>query len=53
MLQVGAVYACDRSIWAHSEDFSSSNESFCLQVKKQYTQAKCKKTPHHLTWLLI
>ena len=26
-LQAGAVYACDRSICGHSEDFSSSNES--------------------------
>ena len=30
MLQVGAVCACDKSIYGHSEDFSSSNESFCL-----------------------
>ena len=33
MLQVGAVYACDKSICSHSEDCSSSDESFCLQVK--------------------
>ena len=50
MLQAGAVYACDKSICSHSEDFSSSNESFCLQVKIQCTQAECKKipTPSHL-----
>ena len=34
MLQAGAVYACDKSICSHSEDFSSSHESFCLQVHK-------------------
>ena len=35
MLQVHAVYACDKSICGHSEDCSSSDESFCLQVKIQ------------------
>ena len=50
MLQAGAVYACDKSIYSHPEDLSSSNESFCLQVKIQHTQADCKKipTPSHL-----
>ena len=50
MLQVGAVYICDKVHMGHSEDFSSSNESFCMQVKMQYTQAECKKipTPSHL-----
>ena len=50
MLQAGAVYACDKSICGHSEDYSSSDESFCLQVKIQHTQAECKKilTPSHL-----
>ena len=33
MLQVGAVYICDKSICYHSEDCSSTDESFCLQVK--------------------
>ena len=33
ILQVGAVYACDKSVCDHSEDCSSSDESFCLQVK--------------------
>ena len=33
MLQVRVVYACDKSICSHSEDCSSSDESFCLQVK--------------------
>ena len=35
MLQMGAVYTCDKSIHGHSEDCSSSDESFCLQVKIQ------------------
>ena len=35
MLQVGAVYACDKSVCGHSEDCSSSDEEFCLQVKIQ------------------
>ena len=35
MLQAGAVYACHKSISGHSEDCSSSDESFCLQVKIQ------------------
>ena len=34
-LQARAVYACDKSICGHSENCSSSNESFCLQVKIQ------------------
>ena len=45
MLQVGAVYACDKSICYHSEVLSSSNESFCLQARIQHTQADCKKIP--------
>ena len=45
-----SLYACDKSICGHSEDCSSSNESFCLQVKIQQSQAECKKipTPSHL-----
>ena len=31
----------------YSEDCSSSNESFCLQVKIQHPQAECKKIPTH------
>ena len=50
MLQVGTVYAYDKSICSHSEDCSSSNESFCLQVKIQQSQTEGKKipTPSHL-----
>ena len=50
MLQAGMVYACDKSICTHPEDRSSSNESFCLQVKIQWSQAEGKKisTPSHL-----
>ena len=49
MLQVDAVYACDQSIFGHLEDCSSSNESFCLQVKIQHAQAEGKKNLHPLT----
>ena len=35
MLQAGVVYACDKSKCSHPEDCSSSDESFCLQVKFQ------------------
>ena len=45
MLHVGAVYACDTSICGYREDFSSSDESFCLQVKIQCTHTECKKIP--------
>ena len=50
MLQVGAVYACGKSICSHPEDLSSSDDSFCFQVKIQHTQSDCKKipTPSHL-----
>ena len=50
MLQAGAVYAWDKSIYGHSKDCSSSNESISLQVKIQKSQAECKKipTPSHL-----
>ena len=40
-----AVYACDKSIYGHSEDLSSSDESFCLQLRIQCTQADCNKIP--------
>ena len=42
MLQAGVVYTCDKSVCSHSEDCSSSNETFCLQVKIQQSQAECK-----------
>ena len=45
MLQLGAVYVCDKSICGHSDDFSSSDESFCLQVNIQWSQAEGKKIP--------
>ena len=48
MLQVGVVYAAYAC--SHSDDSSSSDESFCLQVKIQCTKAECKQitTPSHL-----
>ena len=50
MLQVGAVYASDKAVCSHLEDCSFSDESFCLKVKIQYSQAEGKKipTPSHL-----
>ena len=50
MFQAGTVYACDKSICGHPEDCSSSDDSFCLQVKIQESQAEGKKipTPSHL-----
>ena len=45
MLQVVAVCACNKSICSHPEDISSSNDSFCLQVKIKCTQSDCKKIP--------
>ena len=45
LLQASVVYACDKSMCGHSEDFSSGDESFCLQVKIQCTQTECKKIP--------
>ena len=49
-LQAGAVYAQEKAICRHSEDYSSSDDSFCLQIKVQHTQASSKKIPtlHHL-----
>ena len=45
MLQAGAMFPCNKSICSHSEDCSSSDESFHLQVKRQCTQAEGKKIP--------
>ena len=45
MLLAGGVYACDKSICGHPEYLSSSNESFCLQVRIQHTQADFKQIP--------
>ena len=49
-LQAGVVYTQEDSICSQSRDLTSSDESFCLQVKIQCTQANTKiSTPHHLT----
>ena len=48
-LQEGVVYVQEDSIHVQSSHLASSNESFCLQVKIQCTQANAKfPTPHHL-----
>ena len=43
-LQTGAVYVCENAICGQSEE-SSSDDSFCLQLKVQHTQASVKKFP--------
>ena len=43
-LQAGALYVQDRAICSQSED-SSSEDSFCLQLKLQCTQASIKNIP--------
>ena len=50
MLHAGGVYACGKSICGHPEDCSSNDDSFCLQVKIQQSQAEGRKipTPSHL-----
>ena len=50
MSQAGAAYTCDKSICGHPEGCSSSDDSICLQVKIQWSQAESKKipTPSHL-----
>ena len=48
-LQAGVVCTQEDSICGQSSDLTSSDESFCLQVKIQCTQANTKiPTPHHL-----
>ena len=49
-LQAGTVYAQERAIYSQSQDYSSSDDSSCLQIKVQCTQASLKKipTPTHL-----
>ena len=49
-LQAGTVYALEKAICSHSEDYNYSDDSFCLQSQVQCTQASTKKisTPTHL-----
>ena len=48
-LKAGALYAQDQSISSQAED-SSSDDSFCLQLRIQHTQSEVKHipTPAHL-----
>ena len=39
------MYAQERAICGHSEDYSSSDDSFSLYIKVQYAQASLKKIP--------
>ena len=41
-LQAGTAYAQERAICSYSEDYRSSDDSFCLQIKVQHTQASLK-----------
>ena len=49
-LQAGSVYARESVICGQFEDYSSSEDSFCLQVKVQCTQSNLQKIlkPAHL-----
>ena len=49
-LQAGTVYMQEKAICSHSEDYSSCDDSFCLQIQVWCTQANSKKipTPTHL-----
>ena len=48
-LQVSQILTQDNSICSESDELTSSDESLCLQVKVQNTQADTKfPTPHHL-----
>ena len=48
-MQAGSVYTQEDSICSQSSDLTSSDESFCLQVKIQCTRANAKiPTPHLL-----
>ena len=44
-LQAGTVYTKDQGICSQSEDDSSSEDSFCLQVNVKCTQANLQKIP--------
>ena len=44
-LQAGSVYAKESTICGQSEDYSSSEDSFCLHIKVQHTQASLQKIP--------
>ena len=49
-LQAGAVYAKDSALYDHSEEDSTSEDSFCLQVKIKCTLDKKQEVsrPIHL-----
>ena len=44
-LQAWAVYVKETEVCGQSEDYSSSNDSFCSQMKVQHTQANIQKIP--------
>ena len=50
-LQAEEIYLQDDSICGQSEEFTSSNDPFCLQLQIQHAQAKPKlpTISHHIT----
>ena len=45
-LQAGTVYACSNSAsYDHSDDNSTANDSFCLQMKINHNQMKDQRVP--------
>ena len=51
-LQVGTVYVQEKAICSHSADYSSSDNSFCLQIQVQCIQVsskKCSTSTHLIT----
>ena len=51
-LQVGLIYMLENFICSQSGDLTSSDESFCLQIQLQGTQASAK-FPTHISLLPI
>ena len=54
-LQSGTVYACNSASYDHSDDDSTANDSFCLQVKIKHNQTKEQRAPRptHLITNLV
>ena len=44
-LQAGTVYACNSASYDHSDDDSTANDSFCLQVKIKCNHAEEQRVP--------
>ena len=44
-LQAGTMYACNSASYDHSNDDSTADDSFCLQVKIKHNQMKEQRVP--------